>query len=98
MATRSSASRRAGAVSPDVFHAIADPTRRRMLDLLRRGERPVHELALSFEISRAAVSQHLRLLRDAAVVLERRVGRERRYRLRAGALRAVARWLRKHDA
>ncbi len=77
---------------PDVFDAIASPVRREILDLLRQGERPVHDLAASFEMTRPAVSQHLRVLRAAGLVCEERVGRERRYRLDARPLREVLDW------
>ncbi|HTT51682.1 MAG TPA: metalloregulator ArsR/SmtB family transcription factor [Streptosporangiaceae bacterium] len=76
----------------DVFDAIASPVRREILDLLRLGERPVHDLAASFSMSRPAVSQHLRVLREAGLVSEERVGRERRYALDARPLRAVLDW------
>jgi DNA-binding transcriptional ArsR family regulator len=77
---------------PDVFDAIASPVRREILDLLRQGDRPVHDLAASFAMTRPAVSQHLRVLRAAGLVSEQRVGRERRYRLEARPLRAVLDW------
>jgi DNA-binding transcriptional ArsR family regulator len=76
-----------------VFLALADPTRRRILDLLREGDHPVHALARPFDMSRPAVSQHLRILKDAGLVAMRREGREQRYRLRARALREAYDWL-----
>jgi DNA-binding transcriptional ArsR family regulator len=79
--------------STDVFHAVADPSRRRILDLLARGELGVGAIAEGFEISLPAVSQHLRVLRDSGLVRERRLGRQRLYRLHAGPLRDVARWI-----
>jgi DNA-binding transcriptional ArsR family regulator len=82
---------------PDVFQAISDPTRRGLLDLLREGEQPVKALAEPFAMSRPAVSQHLRILLDAGLVIERRVGRERRYRLEAGGLREVNNWLQQYE-
>lgn len=90
---------KAAAQSPpvDVFQAIADPTRRGLLDLLWAGERPVRQLAEPFAMSRPAISQHLRLLRDAGLVSERRVGRERLYRLRAERLREVSAWLARYE-
>ena len=78
---------------PDVFHAIADPTRRRIMDLLAQGEQPVKDLAASFSVTRPAISQHLRVLRDAGLVAERRSGRERRYSLTAEPLREVDAWV-----
>jgi DNA-binding transcriptional ArsR family regulator len=77
----------------DVFQAVADPTRRALLDRLRReGRAPVHELAAGFDMSRPAVSKHLRLLREANLVREQKEGRERYYELTPGPLRDVADW------
>ena len=76
----------------DVFRAIADPNRRRMLDLLRSGERSVGELAKPFRMSMPAVSQHLKVLRNAGLVRERRVGRQRIYRVQPARLREVQKW------
>lgn len=78
---------------PDVFHAIGDPTRRRLVVLLGRGEQPVNRLAGRFAMTRPAISQHLRVLRRAGLVSVRRVGRERRYRLHARPLRDVYDWV-----
>ncbi|MFG1711050.1 ArsR/SmtB family transcription factor [Nonomuraea sp. M3C6] len=77
----------------DVFTAIANPVRRALLDALRPGPLAVHQLLDDFAISRPAVSQHLRVLRDADLVVEERVGRERHYRLRPERLRDVTNWL-----
>jgi len=74
-------------------HAIGDPTRRALLDLLRDGERPAGELAACFPISRPAVSKHLRVLREASLVSERRVGRQRLYKLEPAPLAEVDAWL-----
>ena len=68
----------------DVFTAIAHPVRRQILDLLRKEERPVKQLAASFSMSRPAISQHLRILLEVGLVAEQREGRENYYR-RAGA-------------
>lgn len=76
-----------------VYRAIADPTRRKMLDLLRVKERTVTELGAPFRISQPAVSQHLRVLRRARLVAERRAGRERYYRLTPAPLTEVGRWI-----
>ncbi len=75
-----------------LFHALADPTRRRLLELLRDAERPVTDLHEPFRMTQSAVSQHLRVLRDAGLVRVRRAGRERLYRAEASALRPVASW------
>jgi DNA-binding transcriptional ArsR family regulator len=81
------------AAAVDVFHAVADPTRRAILDRLKMGTAPVHELAEGLPISRPAVSKHLRVLRDAHLVREKRDGRERVYELNPGPLRDVASWI-----
>jgi DNA-binding transcriptional ArsR family regulator len=83
----------AGEVRDTVFRALADPTRRAMLDDLQRSERSVNELAMPFAMSQAAVSQHLRVLSDAGLVSARREGKYRVYRLQPGPLREVFDWL-----
>ena len=75
------------------FQALADPTRRAVLDLLRRGALPAGQIAREFPVSRPAISKHLRLLRRARLVEERREGRHRLYRLNAEPLRGVEEWL-----
>ena len=77
----------------DVYRAIADPTRRAILDRLRAGPTPVNALADDFAQSRPAISKHLRILRDARLVTEQRVGRERMYTLKPDPLRQVAGWI-----
>jgi DNA-binding transcriptional ArsR family regulator len=79
----------------DAFLAVADPTRRAILDRLRAGEAPVTQLAAAFDMSRPAVSRHLRVLRDARLVRERRGGedgRQRIYELTPSPLREVTQW------
>jgi DNA-binding transcriptional ArsR family regulator len=75
------------------FHAVADPTRRAVLDLLRVGSRPAGQIARAFPVSRPAISKHLRLLRRAHLVRERREGRHRFYQLNPKPLKAVDSWL-----
>src|SRR6266699_5204482 len=75
------------------FQALADPTRRAVLDLLRRGSQPAGQIARAFPVSRPAISKHLRLLRRAHLVQERREGRHRVYTLNPGPLKAVDSWL-----
>lgn len=75
------------------FGALADPTRRAVLDLLRTGRRPAGEIARAFPVSRPAISKHLRVLRRAHLVEERREGRHRLYQLNPAPLRAVDSWL-----
>lgn len=75
------------------FQALADPTRRAVLDLLRRGSQPAGQIASAFTVSRPAISKHLRLLRRAHLVREHREGRNRVYQLNPEPLRAVDSWL-----
>jgi DNA-binding transcriptional ArsR family regulator len=82
----------------DVFHAIAHPARRTILVLLKRGDKPASELAEPFGVSFAAISQHLKVLKEAELVTERREGRQRIYRLRPHPLREVASWAREFEA
>ena len=81
-----------------VFSALADPTRRAVLDLLRRNELPAGRIAQAFPVSRPAISKHLRLLRQAHLVRERRDGRRRFYQLNAGPLKTVDSWLGQYRA
>jgi DNA-binding transcriptional ArsR family regulator len=78
---------------PDVFGAISHPARRRMLDLLAETDRSVNTIAMHFEMSRPAVSQHLRVLLDAGLVTEQRHGRERRYHFVPERLGPVRDWI-----
>ncbi len=81
------------AAAPDIFRAVADPTRRAILDRLRAGGAPVNALAADFAQSRPAISKHLRVLREARLVHERKVGRERIYELEPLPLQQVAGWV-----
>jgi DNA-binding transcriptional ArsR family regulator len=78
---------------PDVFKALADPTRRAILSVLSQGSQPVGSIAREFPVSRPAISKHLRLLRQADLVIETREGRNRLYQLNAGPLQQVDDWL-----
>ena len=75
------------------FSALADPTRRAVLDLLRAGRRPAGDIARAFTVSRPAISKHLSILRRAHLVEERREGRHRLYQLNPEPLKAVDSWL-----
>ncbi|GGD84494.1 ArsR/SmtB family transcription factor [Paenibacillus nasutitermitis] len=77
----------------DVFQAIADPTRRSMLMLLDGKELPVNSITGHYPMTRTAVSKHLRILTDAGLLRERKVGRETRYRLDPEPLLELKRWL-----
>ncbi|TCC00167.1 ArsR family transcriptional regulator [Micromonospora zingiberis] len=77
----------------EVAAAIADPVRRRILELLRERPLPAGRIAEHFEISRPAVSRHLRVLRESGLVRDAVVGRERRYELAPARFRDLLRWL-----
>ena len=79
--------------SEAVFRALADPTRRAILDALRGGPRPVGQIAERFEVSRPAISKHLRILRQARLVAEVKQGRLRWCKLNPGPLRQIDVWL-----
>lgn len=76
-----------------VYRAIADPTRRAILDRLRAGPAKAGALAADFRQSRPAISKHLRVLREARLVMDTAVGRERVYTVDAVPLQSVAGWL-----
>lgn len=84
----------AGASVPavDVFRAVADPTRRAILDRLRSEELSVNALAEPFDMTQPAISQHLRILLDAGLVEAEQIGRQRLYKLTAQPLRDVFQW------
>jgi DNA-binding transcriptional ArsR family regulator len=83
--------------SPEAtFSALADPTRRAVLDLLRQGSQPAGRIAQAFPISRPAISKHLRRLRRAHLVEQRRVGRLRVYQLNPEPLKTVDSWLERY--
>ncbi len=76
----------------DVYRAIADPTRRSILDSLRETDQTAGEIAEGFSMTREAVSQHLKMLRDAHLIKSRQVGRYRIYTIDAGGLHDVFQW------
>ena len=76
----------------DVYFSIADANRRKLLDLLRSGERSAKELASNFEITFGAVSQHLKILLESKLVRVRKQGRHRYYSADAAALKEVHEW------
>ena len=80
------------------FAVLAEPQRRRILDLLRERERPVNALVGELGISQPAVSKHLRVLREAGIVEARVEAQRRVYRVRAEPLREIDRWLEPYRA
>ena len=77
----------------DTFTALADPTRRRIIESLAAGEAAFGELADQFDMSRPAVSQHLKVLKDAGIVVARPDAQRRIYRLSDDSLDEVETWL-----
>jgi len=75
------------------FDVLAEPNRRRILDALRDGERPVGHLVHALRLSQPAVSKHLRALREAGLVEVRPAAQQRYYRLRAEPLRELDAWI-----
>jgi DNA-binding transcriptional ArsR family regulator len=79
-------------VSEDVFHAIAEPNRRALIDLMEPGPRAVGELVAGSGMSYSATSQHLAILRRAGLVSSQASGRRRLYQLHPAALQEVHDW------
>ena len=77
----------------ETFEALAEPNRRRILDLLREEERPVNDLVRLLAVSQPSVSKHLRVLREAGLVDVRVDAQRRLYRVRPEPLRQVGEWL-----
>jgi DNA-binding transcriptional ArsR family regulator len=84
-------------VVDDGFGVLAHPIRRELLERLAAGDMRVTDLAEGLPVSRPAVSQHLRVMRDAGTVVERRVGRERWYAIEFAPLAEVVEWLHRLD-
>jgi DNA-binding transcriptional ArsR family regulator len=80
------------ATTSDVFNAIAEPQRRRILTLLRDGERAATEIAETLGLAASGASKHLRVLREVGLVRVREEGRQRYYALDAAGLREVHEW------
>lgn len=81
------------AVLDDVFHALADPTRRAIIERLGQGPAPTSELARPFAMALPSFTQHLDVLEQCGVVHSRKVGRVRTYRLTAKPLEPAEHWL-----
>ncbi|MCG1023483.1 ArsR/SmtB family transcription factor [Sutcliffiella horikoshii] len=81
------------AVKHDVFQAIADPTRRKVLGLLAIKELAISEITSHFPISRTAIAKHLHILSEANLVSGKKVGREKIYQLHPEPLTEVKQWL-----
>jgi DNA-binding transcriptional ArsR family regulator len=77
----------------DRFGALADPTRRHLLEQLAAGDRSVSDLVTGLDMTQAAVSQHLKVLRESGLVSARQEGRRRYYELRPAGLADLRDWL-----
>ncbi len=82
------------AVKYDVFQAIADPTRRNILQLLAASDRPISNISEHFAISRTAVVKHLKILEQAELISAEKKGREKIYTLHIERLQEIEDWLR----
>ena len=85
------------ATTTDAFNAVAEPQRRRILDLLAGGERSVSELVDGLGMSQPQVSKHLRVLREVGAVHVRDDGRRRLYRLNGSALKPIHDWVKDYE-
>jgi DNA-binding transcriptional ArsR family regulator len=86
------------ATTADAFNAVAEPRRRQILDLLAGGELRVGDLVRRLGLAQPQVSKHLRVLREVGAVDVREDGRERHYRLNAGALKPIHDWVSAYEA
>ena len=77
----------------DTMKALADPTRREIMQLLKKGEKPAGEIAEQFDMSTAAVSKHLTILKNAGLIRDRRDGKFIKYELNASVLEEVLLWI-----
>src|SRR5215207_561386 len=85
------------ATTTDAFNAVAEPSRRQILDILAGGERPVNDLVRLLGLSQPQVSKHLRVLREVGAVDVRNEGRQRLYRLNGHALKPIHDWVKKYE-
>lgn len=83
----------AAALENRIFHALADPSRRAILESLTRGEAAVKDLTARFDISQPAVSQHLATLKEAGLVTGRREGRRVYYRVEPHGIKPLIDWI-----
>jgi DNA-binding transcriptional ArsR family regulator len=81
-----------------LFHALADPHRRHMVERLARGPASVKELAEPVEIALPSALKHLKVLEDGGIVLSEKTGRVRTYRIRPNALKSISQWVRQREA
>ena len=82
----------------DVFQAIADPTRRAIIDLLAEQSLNLNAVAENFDISRPAISKHIKILTECGVVVIKQRGRERYCEANLASLREVSKWVKQYKA
>ena len=80
-------------LNPNIFQALADPTRLRIIDAMRAGELAVNDLVAQVDIQQSGVSRHLRILQEAGLVAMRPVGQRRLYSLQRAQFDALGHWL-----
>ena len=85
------------ATTADAFNAVAEPRRRRILDVLAGGERPVNDLVAELGLAQPLVSKHLRVLREVGLVEVRDEGRQRIYRLDGHPLKPIHDWVKNYE-
>ena len=85
------------ATTSDAFNAVAEPRRRKILDALAAGERPVNDLVARLGVSQPQVSKHLRVLREVGLVEVRDEGRQRVYRLNGSRLKPIHDWVKNYE-
>lgn len=87
----------ASAENRDVFVALADPTRRSILTMLADEPLPVRQLSERFPVTRPAISRHLRILKEAGLVVDHKQGRQRLYAVQPDQLAELREWIRRFD-
>jgi DNA-binding transcriptional ArsR family regulator len=85
------------ATTADAFNAVAEPRRRRILDILAKGERPVNDLVSLLRVTQPQVSKHLRVLREVGLVRVRDDGRQRLYRIDGRPLEPIHQWVKNFE-
>ncbi len=85
------------ATTLDAFNAVAEPQRRRVLDLLMDGDRPVNDLVISLGLTQPQVSKHLSVLRQVGLVNVRKQGRQRVYQLNGENLKSIHEWVKTYE-
>ncbi|MFZ6012899.1 MAG: ArsR/SmtB family transcription factor [Bacteroidota bacterium] len=81
----------------DVFQAIADPTRREIIDLLSKQAMNLNSIAEHFDVTRPAISNHIRILNECGIIVIEQVGRERFCKIQPDRLKQVSDWIGKYE-